>query len=270
LPDSVALGPAEVAQQLRSSSRRAIVKVQPFPSSENDIMRTSLSHSLTLAFLFGFASAASAKQPLELTDPGLQLQELRPLDRRVYVLTLEGKWNEPASAKETYYVNLLFPDGGSYSHRALEKEMFRKGEVRCVIQGYQLVRHSVDRDGKFTIVVSAGQGVGSVKAPEVISNSFEVSWPMDRFVSRYRPRSRFSEPEDVDAFPIPGEKPPPAKRSRRDVLDRWYIQPSDAGFKERFEKARPEPEKGFGGSEPLPTELPEKIQQKPKPAKPDK
>jgi hypothetical protein len=233
-------------------------------------MGTSLSHSLTLAFLFGFGSAVWAKPPLELTDPGLQLQELRPLDRRVYVLTLEGKWNEPASAKETYYVNLLFPDGGSYSHKALEKEMFRKGEVRCVIQAYQLVRHGVDRGGKFTIVVSAGQGVSSAKAPEVVSNSFEVSWPMDRFVSRYRPRSRFSEPEEVDAFPIPGERPPPAKRSKRDVLD-WHIQPSDAGFKARFEKARPElPEKGLGGSEPLPAELPEKIKQKPKPAKPEK
>jgi hypothetical protein len=175
-------------------------------------MRTSLSYSLTLLLLFGFGSAASAKPKLELSDPGLQLQEMRPLDRRVYILTLDGKWNEPAGPRVTYYVNFLFPDGGNYSHKVLENDMFRKGEVRCVIQAYQLIRNGLTRTGKFSIVVSAGEPVTSARAPEVISDVHQVSWPMERFISRYRPRSRHSEPEDVDAFPIPGEKAPPSAK----------------------------------------------------------
>ena len=54
-------------------------------------MRTHLCHILTLSLLVGFASTVSAKPKLEMTDPGLQLQEVRPLDRRAYILTLEGK-----------------------------------------------------------------------------------------------------------------------------------------------------------------------------------
>ena len=175
-------------------------------------MRFYTSRSLTLLVLFGFGSVASAKTKLELTDPGLHLQELRPLDRRVYILTLDGRWNEPAAPKVTYYVNVLFPKGGSYAHKVLDGDQFPKGEVRCVIQSYQLVRNGVDKRGKFSIVVSAGKPVTAADAPEVVSNVLEVSWPMERFISRYRPRSRHSEPEDVDAFPLPGEKPPASGR----------------------------------------------------------
>jgi hypothetical protein len=170
---------------------------------------------LTLALLFGFATAASAKPKLDVTDEKLPLQELRPLDRRVYVLSLDGNWHEAPAAKAVYYVNMFFPDGGSYAHRALEDELFRKGEVRCVIQGYQLIRHGIKQGGKFSIAISEGKAVDSPSAPEVVSNVMDFHWPMERRISRFRTRTRHTPPEPPDAFPIPGEEEanpaPPAK-----------------------------------------------------------
>jgi hypothetical protein len=160
----------------------------------------------TFLLLTGFATSAPAKPKLELKDEGLSLQELRPLDRLVYILTLDGKWHEPAAAKAVYYVNLLFPDGGSYAHRVLDEELFPKGEVRVVIQGHQLVRHGIARGGKFTVVVSKDRPVESAQAPEVISDKLSVTWPMERRISRFRPHSRHQPPEPLDAFPIPGEE----------------------------------------------------------------
>src|SRR5262249_31634369 len=147
----------------------------------------------------------AAKPKLELADEGLPLQELRPLDRRVYILTLDGTWTQPPAPDTTYYINFLFPGGGSYSHKVLEPDLFRRGEVRCVIQSYQLVRNGVGSGGTLAIVISAGREVTSVGAPEVVSNVITEAWPMDRRVTRFRPRSRHSEPAPVDPFIIPGE-----------------------------------------------------------------
>ena len=66
-------------------------------------------------------------------------------------------------------------------------EMFRKGEVRCVLQSYQLARHGISRGGKFSVAVSEGQPAASAQAPEVVSNVLEFSWPMERRISRFRP-----------------------------------------------------------------------------------
>jgi len=169
-------------------------------------MRFRFLSLLTVFAFIWFAAPAPAKSKLELKDEGLPLQELRPLDRRVYILTLDGKWHEPAAATAVYYINLLFPDGGSYSHRVLDEDLFPKGEVRCVIQGYQLVRHGVAGGGKFTIVVSKDKPVESAQAPEVISGELSVTWPMERRISRFRPHTRHQPPEPLDAFPIPGEE----------------------------------------------------------------
>jgi hypothetical protein len=200
---------------LRPPSAGLIVKKTRFVCLlENGTMRYTLASTLFLFALSGFAAAAPAKPPLELVDEGLPLQELRPLDRRVYVLTLYGRWNQ-APATGAHYVNFFFPNGGSYSHRVQEEELFRKGELRCVIQGPQLIRNGVSNGGKFTVVISANQPVRSPTAPEVISNALEESWPMQRPVSRFRPYTKYSEKPPVDIFPIPGEILPPPPGLKR-------------------------------------------------------
>ena len=197
-------------------------------------MRKALAPVLTVLVLLGFAGAAPAKSQLVLFDVGLSLQESRPLDRRVYILTLDGKWNQPAAAKAVYYINFLFPDGGSYSHKVLDDDLFPKGEVRCVIQGYQLTRHGISKGGKFSIVVSEGRAVTSAQDEKVISDVKEFSWPMERRITRFRPHTRHQPPVPVDAFPIPGEeeanpsppvKPrpapaPPRPRTNTDTIGR--------------------------------------------------
>jgi hypothetical protein len=169
-------------------------------------MRYCLSLTLTLFLLPGF-TAAAGKHRLTLKDEGLPLQELRPLDRKIYVLTLDGTWKPPPDSRTTYYINFLFPNGSSYAHRVDDSRTFRQGEVRCIIQDYKLARYGVSKGGRFDIVVSAGTPVRSEDAPEVVSNIIHVSWPMDRPVSRFRPYTRRGEPAPVDAFPIPGEPP---------------------------------------------------------------
>jgi hypothetical protein len=171
---------------------------------------------LTILLAHGFADGA-AEAKLGLTDGKAPLQELRPLDRRVYVLALEGKWYQPAQPGVNYYINFLFDNGRSYSHLVDDEAMFRKGEVRCIIQTYRLARNGVADGGHFSIVVSAGKPVTKDTAPEVMSNAIRLSWPMrDREITAFRPRTRYSEPEAVDAFPIPGEKSgePPTRLDR--------------------------------------------------------
>ena len=146
--------------------------------------------------------------PLRLTDPGLPLQELRPLDRHVWVLVLEGKWKQPPTPGIAYHVNLLFPDGRSYSHRVLDSAHFAAGEVRCLIPENQLLCNGLARGGRFTIVISARRTVASATAPEVVSAGFEVRWPMDRPIVRWAPPTRFSPPVPIDAMPLPGQRLP--------------------------------------------------------------
>jgi hypothetical protein len=168
-----------------------------------------------VALVLGAAPlVAAAEQPaLELTDEGLALQEVRPLDRHVWILTLEGKWNRPGNDDTKYYVNILFPNGQSASHRVPDEALFLKGEVRCVLQEYELVRNGVARGGDLVIVVSQKRPVSSSTAPEVISDAFKVTWPMDRPVVTRPPRTRHSPPPVIDALPFPDDallKYPPA------------------------------------------------------------
>jgi hypothetical protein len=170
---------------------------------------------LTLLLSAGFAVAA--EQPkLILTDPGLPLQEIRPLDRRVHIITLEGDWKEAPRLGAPYYVNVLFPNGQGYSNRPLDEELFRLGEVRCVIQDYQLIRNGTGKGGKLTIVVSVDKPVTSAKAAEVVSNALVLDWPLDRPVTRRPVRSKFAPPPPVDELP-PEEPPSKAKRPREKV-----------------------------------------------------
>src|SRR5207237_9522935 len=93
--------------------------------SETAPMRPLCGFSLTLSVALGFAGLAPAKHQLELTDDALPLQELRPMDRRVYILTLDGKWEQPPAADKTYYLNYFCADGVSYSHKVDDVQMFR-------------------------------------------------------------------------------------------------------------------------------------------------
>jgi hypothetical protein len=176
---------------------------------------------------FGAGARAGDKPQLELTDPNLPIYELRPLDRRVYGLTLEGTWHRPAKSGAHHYVNLLFANGGSHSmrvdehpiaarkllvegkdgqltYRQVEVSPFRRGEVCCLIPDNQIIRNGLARGGQFKIVVSVGKPVTSADAPEVVSNALEVTWPLDRAVAQRPPRSRHADPEPVDAMPLPG------------------------------------------------------------------
>jgi hypothetical protein len=164
-------------------------------------------HALRIVFTFGLglvlaAPASAADKPqLALTDPKLPLQVLRPLDRHVWVLALEGTWNRPATPGVRYYVNVFFPDGASEAHRVLDDALFRKGEVRCELIEYQLVRHRAARGGKLTVVISQKREARSLKDPDVISDRLEVQWPLDRPLVRRPPKTRFTPPDPIDALP---------------------------------------------------------------------
>jgi hypothetical protein len=170
-------------------------------------MRVFTSFLLTPCFLCGFAATVFAKPQLELSDPKLPLQEQRPLDRRVYILTLEGVWHQPAASGKTYYINFLFPDGSGYAHKVDDVAMFERGEVRGIIQLYQLVRHGVSEGGKFTVVVSAGKEVSEASDAAVLSNALEFTWPMGRKLTRERVRSKYAPLPPVDALPSLEEQP---------------------------------------------------------------
>ena len=182
-------------------------------------MRPALTGPVAAALLLALAGRPLGAEParLTLTDEKQPLQELRPLDRHVWVLTLEATWQRPPTLGVPHYVNLLFPNGTSYSHRVLDEALFRAGEVRCLLPEYQLIRGGVARGGTITVVLSADRSVRSMRAPEVISPPFEVRWPMDRAVVRRPPRTRHTPPPEIDAMPLPGDvppvpAPPPVKR----------------------------------------------------------
>jgi hypothetical protein len=178
-----------------------------------------------LTLFFGLASIGTAaeKPAVELTDEGLPLQEIRPLDRHVYILTLEGKWNRPVKDGTKHYVNILFPNGQSASHRVVDEAMFGKGEIRCVLQEYELIRNDVAKGGELVIVVSEKRPVSSPTAAEVISDALKVTWPLDRAVVSRPPRTRHSPPPPIDALPMPDDPllnyppaPPKAKPPAKD------------------------------------------------------
>jgi hypothetical protein len=143
-----------------------------------------------------------------LADEGLPLQEIRPQDRHVYVLTLEGRWQKPPAPGVAHHVNVLFPNGQVYSHRVLDDALFRKGEVRCLLPEYQLIRNGVARGGDLTVVVSAGRPVNTASAQEVISDALSVHWPPKRPIVPRPPRTRHTPPRPIDDFPLPGEQMP--------------------------------------------------------------
>ena len=200
-------------------------------------MRRWMTSVGTFCLLVGFAAGARAgdKPQLELADPNLPLYELRANDRRVVGLTLEGTWKQPAKSGSHHYVNVLFPNGQSYSmrvdehpvavrklvtesnngtltYRTVEDSPFRRGEVRCLLPDNQLIRNGVARGGRFKVVVSVDKPVSSASAPEAISNALEITWPIKRTIARRPPRTRHGDPEPVDAMPLADQEPKPESR----------------------------------------------------------
>lgn len=166
------------------------------------------SAALFLLFFSPFAtsSAMAADQPrLVLMDEGLSIQELRPLERHVYVLTLEGTWKAPAKYGVKHYVNVIFPNGAVAAHHVLSEEYVRKGEVRVLIQEHDLICNNVARGAKLTIVISQDKGILAATDAEVISEPFVTPWPLDRPIVKRRVETRHTPPEEIDAMPLPDD-----------------------------------------------------------------
>ena len=170
-------------------------------------MRTLIAASLALA-LGAAASQAAAPAQIVLSDPGYPLWEMRPLDRHVYVLTLEGDWKTPPDRDAAYSVNIEFPDGTATAHRPTNDRLFRRGDVECLLIEYQLEKHHFVRGDRLTIFITRRDAASAPDDQEVVSNRLEVEWPLDRKVTRLPPRTRFTPPEPVDTFHPADELPP--------------------------------------------------------------
>lgn len=174
-------------------------------------MKRSLVAWLTLLSVLGFATAGANAQNAHvvLSDPGLPLQEIRPNDRRVFVLVLDGKWLQPGKPGTKYHVNFFFPDGSTQAHRVLNDALFARGEVRCLIQENQLLQHQLAGGGGFTIAISADRPAAGVASAELLSKPLEITWPMNRPITRDFVRGAHTPPGPVDAFPVPDVKDRP-------------------------------------------------------------
>ena len=171
-------------------------------------MRFIITLGLALALIEGLRAADHSPPlpQLTLSDEGLPLTEIRPNDRHVYILTLDGRWQKPAVSGVVYYVNVFYPNGQVVSHRAPDELQFRRGDVPVLFQEYEL-RNNLPRGAAVQVAVSTNRAVTALAAPEVISNPLPVTWPTTRSVLQHPPRTRHAPPEDSDAFP-PGGPPP--------------------------------------------------------------
>lgn len=164
-------------------------------------MRTLYVVSLALTVCLSAAPMRAGASPqLALTDPGYALWEIRPLDRRVYVLTLQGDWKTPPDPGAEYYVNIEYPNGGTVAQRAMGPSQFWKGDVECLLIQYQWEKYHFQKGDKLTVFVTRKPPGVALKDQEVISNRLVVAWPFDRQVVRLAPRTRFTALEPVDSF----------------------------------------------------------------------
>jgi hypothetical protein len=163
-------------------------------------MRPRVSLSVCCLLLAGGQLRAEGPK-LVLTDPKLPLWKFNAMDRRVMVVTLEGAWKGKPLEGASYEVLLRFPDGATATHRPVNDELFRAGEVRVLLQEYLLARHGVSRGGKIQVAVIQRRSARA--QPEVISNRVELSWPLDRKIVFTPPRTRFTPQAPIDAFPAP-------------------------------------------------------------------
>jgi hypothetical protein len=153
-----------------------------------------------LCLVLGLSLPAAAEdRKLELSDGKLPLWELRPLDRRVYVISLDGAWKKPPAEGASYQLNVRFPDGQTYSHRPINDAMFFRGEMRFLVPEYMLVRSCAAKGGKLKLFVTERPSAGA--KTETISNSLEVTWPLKRPIARRAPALKATPPPPIDAPP---------------------------------------------------------------------
>jgi hypothetical protein len=177
-------------------------------------MRTLAAVPLALAACLAAAPACFADLQITLRDPNLPLWEMRPLDRHVYVLSLEGEWMKDMPQRDAEYrVNIEFPDGAVIEHRPPIDKMFRRGEVQVLLVQYQYEKHDLQKGDTLRIFITKRKPDGEPDDWEVVSNGLEVAWPFDRDIVRRPPRTRFTPPEPIDAFHPPGDEPAPPKPS---------------------------------------------------------
>jgi hypothetical protein len=155
--------------------------------------------ALGVAMLMAAAPRAVAPK-LELTDGKYPLWEIRPLDRRVYVVSLDGTWRKPRNTGASYQLGVRFPNGTVYTHRPINDDLFALGEVRFMVPEYLLLRTGAAKGGKLTLFVTERPAAGS-KAEE-ISNSVEIDWPLKRPIGRRAPATKSTPPRPIDDFPL--------------------------------------------------------------------
>jgi hypothetical protein len=142
---------------------------------------------------------------LRFSDGKYPLWELRPLDRRVYCISLDGAWRRPAESGASYRLVIRFPNGKTYTHRPINDELFFKGEMRFLVQEYMLVRSGAVKGGELELYVTERLTAGA--RAEKISNTMEVPWPLCRPIARRAPAIKATPPRPIDEFPLPEKLP---------------------------------------------------------------
>jgi hypothetical protein len=165
--------------------------------------------ALTLGVVLGARGAEGPK--LRLSDGGYPLWEIRPLDRRVYVVSLDGVWKRPAKSGARYQLGVVFPDGTTYTHRPINDDLFERGEMRFMLPEYLLLRTKA-AGGRVKLFVT--ERLTADARPEVISNGLELTWPLKRAIARRAPATKFSPPRPLDDLPLHGEPPPVPKEEK--------------------------------------------------------
>jgi hypothetical protein len=150
---------------------------------------------------------AAESGKLQLSDGKYPLWEIRPLDRRVYIVSLDGTWKRPMNKGASYRLSVRFPDGTTYSHRPINDALFERGEMRFMLPEYRLQRSGAIHGGSVSLYVTERATASS--APETISNTVDLPWPQKRSVVRRAPATKYTPAPPVDAFPLPGDVPPP-------------------------------------------------------------
>ena len=182
---------------------------------------------LAVFAVFAVASTSVAAPQLVLSDPHAPLWETRPLDRRVYVLSLEGDWKTKPEFDADYSIHIVYPNGEEVDHRPAYERMFRRGEVQCLLIQYQYEKYHFQRGEKLTVYVTKRKPGGGPDDQEAISNRLEVEWPFDRDIVRKPPHTRFSEPEPIDVFRQAGEEPAPPPKPNPPLQPLPPPQPGD-------------------------------------------
>jgi hypothetical protein len=208
-----------------------------------------------LAASQGSAIAAESLK-LELSDGKYPLWEIRPLDRRVYVVSLDGTWKKPMTKGARFQLAVRFPDGSTYSHRPINDALFERGEMRFMLPEYRLVHSGATLGGTISLYVT--ERATRTSEPEVISNSLDITWPLKRAVVRRAPPTKYTPEPPVDAFPQPGDVPPVPKEESVAPRPKRIEGPKVPAPKKPAPAPPPPPKKVEGAPVPAPQEEPPK------------